>query len=368
MVKPEPATTPEASAQLEQQLRRLADALEALDPVDRRLVVGRYYEERSTPELAAELGLRPSTARTRLSRAVARLRRELGVEAEPLFERLSVWLPLGWLPSPTKTASITMTSAKLGLAAAAIVATTLAWTSRSEDEPTAGSTKTVTASQPTTSSRPTKPEATVVEAAEKTVAKSKPSPARSVNGADAKNVQTPVPEPGAKLASLGLPVPSQPDAAAMLELILDTNRQIAEELEVFNDCLTALGDRNAGRLALEGTLVGEPDVSMVFADVEMIEDTIGDPTTDECMRESLLSVQMQTPRRAYYQRYRYVFDFETGLQRIEAMPTSEQSERLRGVYTDIDSTPYAYLIDEEPDQVAFSSMPGRKADPRPQSE
>ena len=38
VVKPEPATTPEASAQLEQQLRRLADALEALDPVDRRTV------------------------------------------------------------------------------------------------------------------------------------------------------------------------------------------------------------------------------------------------------------------------------------------------------------------------------------------
>ncbi|MEM7151479.1 MAG: sigma-70 family RNA polymerase sigma factor [Myxococcota bacterium] len=363
-------STPEARAQLEQQLQRLAAALRALDPTDRRLVVGRYYEERSAPELAAELGLRPSTARTRLSRAVARLRRELGVEAEPLFERLSAWLPLGWLPSPLKTASITMNSAKLGLAAAAIVATTIAWTYSSADESSAATT---TAAGPEDGAATPPPTAGTPHPVDASAAAPPSAKVSGARGVEARAVQSkaassePEPEPGAMLARYGLPIPSNPDAAAMLELIVDTNRQIAEELEVFNDCLVSLGGRDEGRLVLEGTLVGEPDVAMVFDDVSVTEDTIGDAATDECMRESLRSVEMRTPRRAYYQRYRYVFDFGTGRQRIEAMPTVEQSERLRAVYADIDATPYAYLIDDEADQVAFSSMPGRTVDPRPPS-
>lgn len=63
----------------------VAEALSVLSPVDRAIVVLRYYEDRTVSETAAALGLSESAVRTRASRATAVLRAELtnNPEAQP---------------------------------------------------------------------------------------------------------------------------------------------------------------------------------------------------------------------------------------------------------------------------------------------
>lgn len=55
----------------------LFDALLTLEPLDRAVVVLRYWEDRSVGQTAAEVGLSEGAVRTRASRALARLRTEL---------------------------------------------------------------------------------------------------------------------------------------------------------------------------------------------------------------------------------------------------------------------------------------------------
>ncbi len=56
----------------------LANALGHLKPEDRALIAMRYAADLDSSELAPVLGISPSGVRTRLSRAVDRLRKELG--------------------------------------------------------------------------------------------------------------------------------------------------------------------------------------------------------------------------------------------------------------------------------------------------
>jgi RNA polymerase sigma factor (sigma-70 family) len=56
----------------------LANALGHLKPEDRALVAMRYAADLDSSELAPVLGMSPSGVRTRLSRLLDRLRKELG--------------------------------------------------------------------------------------------------------------------------------------------------------------------------------------------------------------------------------------------------------------------------------------------------
>lgn len=73
---PEPAT-PETTMYRVETLEVLHAALAQLDPVDRRLVLGRYAAGRSAVQLGEQLGLPASTVRTRLQRARQRLREDV---------------------------------------------------------------------------------------------------------------------------------------------------------------------------------------------------------------------------------------------------------------------------------------------------
>jgi RNA polymerase sigma factor (sigma-70 family) len=55
----------------------LFEALRTLDPVDRAVVVLRYWEDRTVADTAGAVGLSEGAVRTRASRALARLRAEL---------------------------------------------------------------------------------------------------------------------------------------------------------------------------------------------------------------------------------------------------------------------------------------------------
>jgi len=72
------AANPEEALLAEERRRALEQALPAIPPELRDAVVARYYDDRDYAELAAASGITEATARTRVHRAMARLRQALG--------------------------------------------------------------------------------------------------------------------------------------------------------------------------------------------------------------------------------------------------------------------------------------------------
>ena len=72
------ADDPEDAAVLRSRRQLLADALARLSDRDREVLALRYFAELTEVEMAAGLGCAPGTVKSRLSRAMGRLRTELG--------------------------------------------------------------------------------------------------------------------------------------------------------------------------------------------------------------------------------------------------------------------------------------------------
>jgi len=76
----DPAGDPERSHERSELRRRMADAVSALPERDREVIALRYFAELSEAQTAEVLGCAPGTVKSRLSRALDRLRVELGEE------------------------------------------------------------------------------------------------------------------------------------------------------------------------------------------------------------------------------------------------------------------------------------------------
>jgi RNA polymerase sigma factor (sigma-70 family) len=81
------APSPDAAAIAQETRRTLLAALETLPERDRQVIACRYLLELSEAETARTLGVRPGTVKSRLSRALTRLRRELPAGFAPGEER-----------------------------------------------------------------------------------------------------------------------------------------------------------------------------------------------------------------------------------------------------------------------------------------
>ena len=73
-------TTPEEVAVTDAERRQVLDALNRLDEDDRLVVALRYFEQLSEAEMAETLDCPPGTVKSRLSRAMSRLRDALALE------------------------------------------------------------------------------------------------------------------------------------------------------------------------------------------------------------------------------------------------------------------------------------------------
>ena len=78
-----PGGSPEDEALAADARRRLAAALESLDDRDREVIACRWFAELSEAEMAVVLSCRPGTVKSRLSRALTRLRAALPPEEVP---------------------------------------------------------------------------------------------------------------------------------------------------------------------------------------------------------------------------------------------------------------------------------------------
>lgn len=81
------APSPDAAAIAQETRRTLVAALEMLPERDREVIACRYLLELPEAETATTLGIRPGTVKSRLSRGLARLRRELPEGFAPSEER-----------------------------------------------------------------------------------------------------------------------------------------------------------------------------------------------------------------------------------------------------------------------------------------
>ena len=78
-----PADSPAEVAAGHEDRRQLVAALNRLDHGDRLILAYRWFEQLSEAEIATALGCRRGTVKSRLSRAMARLRTEMGERREP---------------------------------------------------------------------------------------------------------------------------------------------------------------------------------------------------------------------------------------------------------------------------------------------
>ena len=72
------APSPEGALLAEEERGRLLDAVNGLREEERLVIACRYFLELSEEETAAVVGVRPGTVKSRTSRALARLREQLG--------------------------------------------------------------------------------------------------------------------------------------------------------------------------------------------------------------------------------------------------------------------------------------------------
>jgi len=75
------APSPEAAAVEAEERQRLLESVNALDENDRLVIASRYLLELSSEETAAALGIPEGTVKSRLSRALARLRERVEAQA-----------------------------------------------------------------------------------------------------------------------------------------------------------------------------------------------------------------------------------------------------------------------------------------------
>lgn len=80
------APSPEVAALSHERSSSLMKALNTLGETDRTVIFLRYFLDLSEAEMAVTLGCRPGTVKSRLSRALGRLRAALGPEGETLLE------------------------------------------------------------------------------------------------------------------------------------------------------------------------------------------------------------------------------------------------------------------------------------------
>lgn len=78
----EAAPSPEAAALAAAERERLLAAVESLKESDREIIGLRYFLELTEQETATALGIPPGTVKSRLSRAVDRLRAQMEIEPE----------------------------------------------------------------------------------------------------------------------------------------------------------------------------------------------------------------------------------------------------------------------------------------------
>ncbi len=277
-IVPDEPASPEAALEQVETLEALRAALGELDPVDRRLVLGRYATGCTAVQLGEEFELPASTVRTRLARARERLRKE--VECVRGVACFAPWAlrpaELGLASAGTGVVAMS-TATKIGIGIAAVAVLGIG-AHRLAAAP-AGTSATVaatTTTDPTTRAPAASGRAEPRTAAQRERARIKRErvrerrEARITSGsvADADDAQ-------------GVVVSEQCDDGCIGTLTM----QIALA-QAMSECREDLAPTTTGKTKFRARVLAEPGVGAVIDGVELLEDTVGDAAFTECIIES----------------------------------------------------------------------------------
>jgi len=290
------ALDPERETARRSVARILHASLDALDPTDRTIVELRHCEGWTASEIGTELGLPSATVRTRLRRALQRLRTSLDEHWDEQ-DRPWQWAILPAIrPAPAPIAAGGWLT--LGIAAA-IAGVLVAGLRDSPPDPTDLTPipdATVNAGPASSREAWSQLRASVRAARARRFGA---LPRRPRTGA----IDDEVDQAADALGGLFFEEAGKASKPALEAL----GRQAFETLE---ECARD-NPSPAGVLTVRAHLIAEPDVGTVVESIDVERDTIGDPALLECVRESTYTYAFPNPSRALYLAHDFTVDMNT---------------------------------------------------------
>jgi RNA polymerase sigma-70 factor (ECF subfamily) len=260
------------------------DRLQALPELDRRIITLRFFDELDAPAIGVRLSLPSATVRSRLHRALARLRDDLDAHHGGDRRRWALLLGIP-LPAPVKAGSlaggITMTiTAKLGLTIAVAAVVFAGWqAARTAPTPTTPAALTVAATIPSH------------------------TPARAGGAApdrDPANERAWQDRHAVIRRRIG--ARPAPDVPAVASIAVDDDAVVAQAMAALHEAFAACteGSERAieGRMVVRATIIGSDDVGTIFESIEPVDPATRDTDTLECLIESSYAFVGPAPRAA----------------------------------------------------------------------
>lgn len=256
------------------------DRLKALPEIDRRIVTLRFFEELDANEIGARLSMPAATVRSRLARALAKVREE--IDTRHGGDR-SAWALVLGVPFPPTDVVVTTTNStgvlaamstatKLGLIVIAGAIGTVAWVAARADPSSE-----IAESKP---GAPTTSPSTAGEVASNNAVASRTesAAAKAWRGRRA-TIRARLQDPS-KPHAPAPPVDHEADQMAMMQ-------QANEVLTTaFDDCTESSTQPINGRMILRATMIGSPDVGTIFETIEPVDEATRDVDLLECVIES----------------------------------------------------------------------------------
>lgn len=296
---------PDAASALAEVLRALADELEALPKAEREVLAARFVEGHSSIDIAAREGTSDGAVRSRIRRALDRLRvamdrRHGGVRHAWAWAVLPMAAPD--LAVSSTALGVTMGIAtKLVVAGATMGALGVAWWLQSPT-PVAAAAATATA----TATRPPavapaivgRPGRTTEEAAALAAARArwseKADRIRALRRARSDGLAAEIPTIKPDLdvtrkelveATGSMPVDLRPLFESLVPQLVDS----------FKDCIELVPEGTTGRISVRASVISEPDVGAIVESVDTTEDSVGAQVLEQCVSESIYAFDLPAP-------------------------------------------------------------------------
>lgn len=260
-------------------LDAVKSALDQLGETDRDIVVRRFFLEQETSEVARALGLEPGAVRTRLSRALKRLRSNLDDD----FGGRDKWAGVLALTWPTRGAGagagigwVAVLVAALSVVAALFVA--VLWTMR-DDAPRRGAAREEAAS------------GTVARAASDPVPAASPRAPRSRTKSPPMRSAQPTAAPAAEPDDGGAdPQSADPPAFVGRQKAFKELAAIMRDATVH--CLRAAPRQAEGKIQLEAETIADVDVGMLVDEVVVVEEPAAAAPATACLVDAIESADL----------------------------------------------------------------------------
>ncbi len=269
-----PSEAPETDLHRARILSAVKAALDELGESDRDIVVRRFFLDQGNAQVAQELGLQPGAVRTRLSRALGRVRvtldRDFGGREKWAGGLLFPWRHSS--PAVTQPAWVGLGLLVLGLAAFAFTRP------RDDDDarpPQAEASAAIfdLGASPTPDSRPVAPSPPPRDP-QVAAWETKRSAILDAHRRQDDDIDREAPQaPALALSSSGATT--------------DFKRMAAELQDVTAECIGPPTTDAAGTLKLDVHIIADPDIGAIVDQLDVRSDGVGDPELVDCLTQSI---------------------------------------------------------------------------------